>query len=91
MAHMTLYLVIAAAAVINLPCGYLRAGYPRLSWPWLVAIHAPVPLVIVLRLLSDNGWGIVPLLIASAVLGQLAGGLLRGSQRSPAVAEETNE
>lgn len=91
MTHMTPYLVIAAAAAINLPFGYLRAGYRRLSWHWLVAIHAPVPLVVVLRLVSHNSWDIVPLLIASAVIGQLAGGLLRGNPQDPAIAEETSE
>lgn len=63
--------------VINLPFGYFRAGQRRFSWPWLLSVHGPVPLVIVLRLLSHKSWVVVPLLIACAVAGQLAGGMLR--------------
>lgn len=90
MDHVTLYLIVAAV-LINVPFGYFRAGHRRLSWQWLLAIHAPVPLVIVLRLLSHHGWGIVPLLIAGAVIGQLAGGTLRNSIRRPAIVKEPND
>jgi hypothetical protein len=72
-----LILLCLAAAAINLPFGFYRAGMRRFSWQWFLAIHFPVPLVIVMRLLSGEGWRVVPLLIACAVLGQLAGGLLR--------------
>lgn len=90
MDHISFYIVFIAATVINLPFGYYRAGQRRLSWQWFVAIHAPVPLVIALRLVSHIGWSVVPLLIISALLGQLAGGWLHNTLQ-PATARETNE
>ncbi len=70
-------LLCLAAAVINLPFGYYRAGVRRFSRQWFLAVHFPVPLVIIMRLLSGESWRVIPLLVASAVLGQMAGGLLR--------------
>ena len=88
---MTIYLLCAAAVLINLPFGYFRAGYQRYSWQWMLAVHAPVPILIILRLIGHKGWVVVPLLIACAVVGQLAGGLIRGSQQRPAIAEDSND
>lgn len=72
-----LILLCLATVIINFPFGYYRAGTRRLSWQWFLAIHLPVPLIIVMRLMSGVSWGAVPLLIGCAVLGQLAGGSLR--------------
>lgn len=72
-----LILLCLAAAAINVPFGFYRAGVRRYSWQWFLAIHFPVPLVIVMRLLSGEGWRAVPLLIACAVIGQIAGSALR--------------
>ncbi len=74
----TILLCLAAVAV-NLPFGYWRAGTRKLSWQWFLAVHMPVPLVIVMRLLSGVGWRLVPLLIVCAIAGQLLGGALRPS------------
>jgi len=72
----TLWLDAAAAAVLNLPFGYWRT---RVARKWFVAVHAPVPLVIALRILSRLKWSPVTLavLICASVLGQVAGGRLR--------------
>jgi hypothetical protein len=85
---MTIYLLCAATIAINIPFGYIRAGYQRFSWPWLLAVHLPVPLIIFMRLMVYPGWGIVPLLIACAVIGQLAGGMVRDRQHSRTAAGE---
>jgi hypothetical protein len=72
-----LLLLCLATVFINLPFGYYRAGTRRLSWQWFLAIHLPVPLIIIMRLVSGEGWSAVPLLIVCAVLGQLMGGSLK--------------
>lgn len=74
-------LAVAAVAVllINLPFGYWRGGLRKRSVAWFVAIHAPVPLVVGVRLWLDLGfgWSTVPALMAAFAAGQWLGGRLR--------------
>jgi len=51
----------------------------RLSLPWFLAVHAPVPLVIGLRVLLGLGWHLsaVPVLASAFFAGQFFGGKLR--------------
>jgi hypothetical protein len=51
----SIWAVAAVVLFINLPFGYWRSGEKRMTIPWWVAIHAPVPLVIALRFPRD--WG----------------------------------
>lgn len=78
-------LLIAAAlvAVVNLPFGYWRAGLTPRSARWFVAIHAPVPLVVLIRLWLGVGveWRTLPVLVAAFALGQYVGGRLRIRRR----------
>ncbi len=66
-------LAILLAIGINLPFGAYRATVRRLSWQWFVAIHLPIPFIIVMRLSFGLGWWFVPFMLASAVTGQLLG------------------
>lgn len=61
--------------IINIPCGYLRAGYKKLSFMWFVFIHLPVPFVIYLRHANgiDLTWTLAPFLFGSYFLGQFIG------------------
>jgi hypothetical protein len=84
---MNLWLVAALVFVLNLPFGFWRARVRKFSWPWILAIHLPVPAIIALRIYSGLGWRFVtfPVLIAAFFAGQLAGGksvdlLRRGEQ-----------
>lgn len=74
-----LALVALGVFVINLPFGWWRAGLRRLSLPWFVAIHAPVPLVIGLRWAADVPfeWSLLPIFVAAYFLGQFTGARLR--------------
>ena len=74
-----LWTVAALVLAINLPFGFWRAGQRRFTWPWLVAVHGPVPLVIGLRLVAGLGWHLVtfPVLVAAFFLGQAVGGQMR--------------
>jgi hypothetical protein len=64
---------------INIPAGYLRAGYKKLSFMWFVFIHLPVPFVIYIRHLNgiDLSWTLAPFLFGSYFLGQYLGKKLR--------------
>jgi hypothetical protein len=64
-----------ATFLVNLPFGYLRGGFRKLSFWWFVAIHAPVPLIILIRKFHDLQltWSLAPFLIGSFFLGQFAG------------------
>ena len=64
------------AFAVNIPCGYLRSNCKRLSFMWFLYIHAPIPLIIVLRLLIGLSYKAIPLILISAVLGQFLGGRL---------------
>jgi hypothetical protein len=65
--------------VMNLPFGFWRAGARRFTRSWFVAVHAPVPFVILLRVVSGLGWHLVsfPVLIGAFFTGQFLGGALR--------------
>lgn len=64
--------------ILNLPFGYWRANEKKLSSRWFLAIHAPVPLVIAIRMLSGLGWQFItfPIMIGAFFGGQFAGGKL---------------
>lgn len=64
-----------ATVIINLPFGYLRGGLQKLSFCWFIAIHAPVPLVILIRKFHDLelSWSLAPFLLGSFFIGQFLG------------------
>ena len=66
-------------AVLNVPFGYWRAGTKKLSLPWFVAVHAPVPIVVLLRLAAGVTWRLSAfgVLAGAFFTGQWAGGALR--------------
>ena len=73
--------------LLNIPFGYWRESVKKFSWKWVVAIHAPVPLVIMARMAAGYGfkwWVIVPSVIAYFA-GQFLGSRLsrrwRGAER----------
>jgi hypothetical protein len=76
---MKLTLISAAVLLLNLPFGYWRASSRRFSPQWFLAVHAPVPLVIALRLATGAGWQLVSFLlfIGAFFAGQFLGGQLR--------------
>ncbi|HTP03774.1 MAG TPA: hypothetical protein VMM54_01295 [Nitrospirota bacterium] len=64
--------------ILNLPFGYWRANEKKLSPRWFLAIHAPVPLVIAIRVLSGLGWQFItfPIMISAFFGGQFVGSRL---------------
>ncbi len=72
-------LVVFAVLVIalNIPFGYWRANSRQFSLGWALAIHLPVPVIIVMRLLFGFSLYVLPLSALLFFVGQLAGGKLR--------------
>ncbi len=79
-------LLFAAGVVtaLNLPFGFWRAGLHRFTLRWIVAVHAPVPLVVFVRVASGLGWHLItfPVLVGAFFAGQFVGGRLRRLQRA---------
>jgi len=82
----TLWIVAALVLLLNLPFGAWRAGVRKFSVRWFVAVHAPVPLVAGLRMLSGLGfqWSTFPVIVAAYFAGQSLGGRWRMRVRPPA-------
>lgn len=72
--------VACAVAVLNIPFGFWRAVTRRFTLHWFLAVHAPVPIVIGLRLAAHLEWRIatVAVLMVAFFAGQFVGGKLRG-------------
>jgi len=68
--------LLAVAFISNVPLGLWRRGLRPFSFAWVVAIHASVPLLILLRFLLGLPFMVIPPEIALAFLGQWVGGRL---------------
>lgn len=51
-----LLIVTIIVFIINLLFGYWRGGYKKMTLWWFVAIHTPIPIVILLRYLFEIGF-----------------------------------
>ena len=88
MDYALLALVICIAVGINLPFGAWRTTTRRLSVWWFLSIHLPIPAIFVIRRAAGFGWDYVPVMVACAATGQLAGGwLFTHLRRRPAGAQ----
>jgi hypothetical protein len=72
-------LALAATFVVNLPFGWWRARLRKFSPAWFVAIHAPVPIVIAMRVVLGLPfrWVALPVFVAAYFGGQFVGSRLR--------------
>ncbi len=78
-----LWIVAALVVVLNLPFGFWRATTRPFTVPWVLAVHAPVPLVVGLRFAAGLGWKLVtfPILVGAFFTGQYVGGWIHGWYR----------
>ncbi len=74
---MNLPLLMAVIFLINLPFGYWRASQERYSRGWFLAVHLPVPAIIVLRLAFGFSWMALPFTVLAFFIGQFTGGRAR--------------
>lgn len=65
--------------LLNLPMGYWRQGVRKFSWQWIVAIHAMVPVIILMRRMMHIGfaWWTFLITIPCYFGGQFIGARLR--------------
>ena len=81
MESMVVRMVVVAMGVyvLNVPFGYWREGTRKFSLLWFVFIHAPIPGVIALRIVSELGFSLhsYPILLAAYFLGQFTGSRIR--------------
>jgi len=64
--------------LLNIPFGYWRGNVKKFSLQWALAIHIPVPFVILLRIYSGMGFELYtyPILVGAFFLGQYSGNKL---------------
>ncbi len=76
---MTFTLLLVITFLINLPFGYYRGTQKRFSLKWFLAIHIPVPIIILLRYYFNIGfeWCTYPLMITAFFTGQYLGSWFR--------------
>lgn len=75
---MKISLIAISILIFNLPFGYWRANVKKFSLQWILAIHLPVQVVILLRIYSDIGFALYtyPILVAAFFIGQYVGSKL---------------
>lgn len=60
--------------ILNLPFGYARARSARYSLRWFLYIHAPIPIIFILRTISHVEIKYIPVVVIGAFIGQVLGG-----------------
>lgn len=75
---MKLILIALIVLIINIPFGYWRANVRKFSFQWILAIHLPVPFVILLRYAGGIGfaWYTYVILVTAFFVGQRLGYML---------------
>ena len=77
-------LVSVVCLLVNIPMGMMRERSRKFSLQWMLWVHASIPLIIVLRIGLHLHWIVIPINIASAVLGQFIGGAPEKKNRKAA-------
>lgn len=67
-------LVSVVCLLVNIPLGMMRERSRKFSFPWILWVHASIPLIVFLRISLKLPLIAIPINIAAAVLGQLLGG-----------------
>jgi len=72
---MNLFLASISVFIFNIPFGYWRQHVRKFSWAWILAIHIPVPFVVLFRFCFHLGFQFYtyPFLVAAFFLGQFLG------------------
>ncbi len=69
--------LLVSTYLLNLPFGYWRRNTRKFSKDWALAIHAPVPVVFLMRVLAGVPLSHIPLFVIAFFLGQFSGGRIR--------------
>lgn len=67
--------VIALTFLLNLPFGFWRASFKKLSFKWFMAIHLPIPFIVLMRFVFHLGFQFYtyPFLVGAFFFGQFIG------------------
>ncbi|OGQ57118.1 MAG: hypothetical protein A3J24_07520 [Deltaproteobacteria bacterium RIFCSPLOWO2_02_FULL_53_8] len=76
------FLLVAAAVILNLPFGYFRAPTKKFSFKWFLYIHLPIPFIYLLRTLAQMSYRVIPLLVLGAIIGQVIGARLNSKGKA---------
>ncbi|KAG1657482.1 hypothetical protein FOA52_001397 [Chlamydomonas sp. UWO 241] len=79
---------VAIAALVNMPCGMVREHTTKFSWQWVVAVHASVPFVAMLRKAVIMPKMAILFTIAAAIAGQQMGARMERERMQKAAALE---
>jgi hypothetical protein len=70
----------AAAVLMNLPLGWLRAACVKYSLKWFLYIHLSIPFLLLFRRWLGISYLWIPVSLGCAVVGQVVGARLRNSE-----------
>lgn len=72
---MNLMIITFAVLLINIPFGYWRGSVRKFSLQWFLAVHIPVPFIIVLRINGEIGFALYTyiFLVSAFFTGQQIG------------------
>ena len=78
-----LWIIAAADLILNIPFGYWRENTKKFSLHWFLAIHLPIPFVVIMRIYSGLGFKLTSFLVtlSAYLLGQFIGGKLNKKSR----------
>lgn len=68
--------LFALTMLLNLPFGYARSRAKKYSFRWFLYIHAPIPVILIVRTVSHIQMQYIPIFVVAAVIGQILGGKL---------------
>jgi len=76
--NINLLWVSIAVLVINIPFGFWRQSVKKYSVKWFLAIHLPVPAIVLLRIYGEIGFAFYTyiFLVGAFFLGQKLGGIV---------------
>ena len=77
--EINLLCAMIATYFVNVPFGYIRQGFKKLSVKWFVAIHLPIPFVVLFRHYFDVGYEVYtyPFMLFAFFMGQFSGKKIR--------------
>jgi len=70
------------AFILNTPFGWLRAYTKKFSIGWFLCIHAPIPVVALIRITTHTAWKFIPVFLVFSIAGQIVGARLKEKFRS---------
>lgn len=75
---MKLFLITSIVLLINIPFGFWRQSVKKFSYKWFLAVHLPVPAIIMLRIYGEIGFAFYTyiFLVGAFFLGQKLGAII---------------